>query len=91
MCETKTGCDIADIAPDIELNRVVTDYLQIKFLSGQEGYGLLVQRLLEKSGLEHETDLILEFEQIYLEYQNTKSKREELKRKSEALAKNGNR
>lgn len=91
MCETKVGCDIADIAPDIELNRVVTDYLQIKLLSNQEGYGLLIQRMLEKSGLEFETDLIIEFEQIYFVHQQTKTKKEELKRKSEALAKNGNR
>lgn len=91
MCETKIGCDIADIAPDIELNRVVTDYLQIKLLSNQEGYGLLIQRMLEKSGLEFETDLIIEFEQIYFVHQQTKAKKEELKRKSEALAKNGNR
>ena len=77
-CFTKT-CEIEDVAPNVEYNRIVNAYLSFKRLGTTNGLQKVQEKYLEQSGLSDEPDLLLAFEGIFDEALERRRKQTSIK------------
>lgn len=68
-------CEISDIAPDFEYNRIVNAFLNFKSLGEELAYLKIKESLLDEVGLLDEPELILEFEKVFGIYLNKERKK----------------
>ena len=73
---TPKGCPIRDIAPDLELNQRLSQFMQYKALASAGAPEYLQQRLLEAAELENDTDTLIQLESIYARHQRLEAEKE---------------
>lgn len=68
-------CHIVDIAPDIELNRLVNAFLECEMLEMSPGYAPYQRKILKESGLLNESPAtILALKSVLADYRDWKNK-----------------
>lgn len=77
-CQTSFGCKIEDIAPDVELNRVINTFIRAKTF-GRCGNARAEELLLERLGLFEDLDTLEALESVYIDFVNMQQKKRDLK------------
>lgn len=81
MCKTATGCEIRDLAQNLEIQRVCDGFRDAKSLQ-ITGWHDRADQKLKDAGIDT-SDLLLRFESVWMEKLKKEREREEHKRKSE--------
>lgn len=81
MCKTAKGCEIRDLAQNLEIQRVCDGFLDAKSLQ-ITGWHEKADQKLREIGIDNST-LLLRFEVVWQEKLKKEREREEHKRKSE--------
>lgn len=69
-------CPIVDIAGNKRLNKLVDGFIQIEILAMSTGYESFQEKIINESGLYHESpDTILEMKSILAEYREWAAKK----------------
>lgn len=76
-CKTLEGCEIEDVAPDPDLNKVVQGYLKLKRNQSGAISPRIVEAILEDAGLLDDYDTLLELDDVWREFVNFRRQQEE--------------
>lgn len=67
-CETEGGCPISDIAPNPKAEKIIAAFIQSKTVKQMSGLASVAEVPLISSGLLNDPELMIDFEEVWIEF-----------------------